>query len=150
MKQILLPVLVLLTIASCGTSKKETKTSKTEVSKKEATEMTNNVRIHDVWGLTKLLDKDNSKKIQIEFDTKEQTFNGTDGCNTISGAITKLDGNTIELGDASGTRMACEDMETPAQYQALLKQVKHYNIKDLNLYLLDEDKKVLLTFKKID
>lgn len=143
MKQIIVSI-VILVFMGCGAKKKEVTSSA-----KEKKEVVDKVPIHDNWKLIKMLDKDISKNIPIEFN-KDSKFYGTDGCNNISGVITKLNDDTIVLGAVMSTRMACKDMKTPAQYQNLLKQVQQYKIEASNLYLLGADKKTLLVFKKID
>lgn len=74
---------------------------------------------------------------------------GTAGCNTYFGPYT-LEADTLGIGPAASTRMACMDpegvMEQEAAYLAALSEVAGYDIERNTLRLLDADGAVLLVF----
>jgi heat shock protein HslJ len=117
------------------------------------------IRLHDIWALTEiqgkpidrsLLSQNRQEVPSLEFNLSTMQVYGTDSCNRLSGGIEKLGQGKIEFGALAGTLMACQNMELADAFQKRLAQVKHYELSDLNLRLLDNDKKPLLQFKKVD
>lgn len=46
--------------------------------------------------------------------------------------------------------MACKNMHTSEKFTQALQLVRFYTVKNLHLYLLDKNKKELLSFIKVD
>ncbi len=76
-------------------------------------------------------------------------FFGNDGCNQVFGSFS-LSKDKIKFKNISSTMMMCENMEIPTLYIKLLEKSRFYKIEDLVLYLLDEDKTIILEFLKVD
>jgi heat shock protein HslJ len=93
---------------------------------------------------------DGQKNAQIEIRIPEMRIVGNDGCNSITGSITKFDDGIIEFGPIAGTRMMCADMTIPDKFNIALSMVRSYKILNMKLILLDEEGKELVVFKKVD
>jgi len=114
--------------------------------------------LNDIWVLAKLKGKnikqdasnDQFKRPQLEIHVGEMKYSGTDGCNNIFGGIIELNEQTLRFGIGAGTRMMCQDMEVPDEFNRTLQEVSSYELKDLKLYLLDADGTELMQFQKID
>jgi heat shock protein HslJ len=110
--------------------------------------------LHDIWVITQMNGQDfpdnTSKQPQLEFKVQEKKFLGNDSCNQIFGELTKLNNTDLEFGMIAGTKMACPEMQVADEYRSLLGQTRHYEIKNLQLFLFDAEKELLLTFKKVD
>lgn len=114
--------------------------------------------LNDIWVLEKLkgktinrgIDNDQLKMPQLEFHVGEMRYTGTDGCNNIFGGILELNEKTLRFGIGAGTRMMCQHMEVPDEFNRTIPQVNSYEVKDLKLHLLDADGIELMQFQKID
>ncbi len=123
------------------------------VTNKQDVNVENQTKLNDIWILKKIEGnsfKKMKKDIVLEFNINNKIFYGTDGCNRISGNFKKLTKDELSFGIIRKTMMACIDMEIPNKYGQLLEKVEFYKIDKLNLYLLDENKRVLLEFLKVD
>lgn len=113
------------------------------------------LRLNDIWALEKMqgesiiLDQA-MQRPQLEIHLRDMKIIGNDGCNHFSGAIRSLDMGTIVFGPVASTRRFCQGMEVSNQFNDLMSRIQSYVIKDLNLYLSDEQGKELLSFRKID
>ena len=111
--------------------------------------------IHDIWSLTAMESQaiDPSTFIEIpniEFNLTENTFAGSDGCNSYSGEIKKIGKKELILGNMSSTEMYCGKMEATDLYNSLLLKVVAFKRDAMKLHLLDKDNKLLLSFNKVD
>lgn len=121
---------------------------------KENKPLENKMLINDIWVLTEISESSISDEIekrpQLEFNSKENSFSGNNGCNQISGSLNKLTNIDLQFNVIRETRMACPDMKLSSAFQKLLHETRQYEIKDLSLILMDSQGKILLVFKKID
>ena len=73
------------------------------------------LRLHDIWALETLDSKDIPSKLlkrpTIEIFVKDKKVIGNDGCNSMSGAITKITENELVFDQLRGTKMACPNMD---------------------------------------
>lgn len=121
-----------------------------EISKAPAA--TTHSRLHDIWVLTSLdgeeLDAADSRPT-LELFPAEGRLAGTGGCNTIFGHMT-VDGNAIRFSGLGATKMYCDGlMQTENKFLRLLQQVDHFELRNLQLHLLQEEK-VLMSLRKVD
>jgi heat shock protein HslJ len=75
---------------------------------------------------------------------------GSDGCNRLTGSITKLENGEIEFGPVAQTKKLCLDTDIPERFNAAFAQTKKYSRDGLFLIFSDETGKELLRFKKVD
>lgn len=114
--------------------------------------------LDDTWLLEKLngnpLDpgsvSQGSQPPQLEIHVGEMKYNGTDGCNNIMGGIHELNESNLRFGMGAGTRMMCQKMEIPDEFNRTLPEVSSYKVQDLKLHLFDKEGKELMQFQKID
>ena len=114
-----------------------------------------NTRIHDIWVLTSIHQKEikidyKSQRPMIEINTSEMTFLGNDGCNRFSGSIKKLTDKNIKFGQLRSTMMACPDSHITNRFLENMEQISSYVIKGLKLIFLDKEGIELLIFQKVD
>lgn len=139
-------ILILFLLQGCEIKKESLSTS-------QMAQMTDGITLHDIWALKKIEQKKYKKtfrQIYLEFNIKEKTFYGNDGCNQILGRLEKVTKTQLIFGLVSGTLMACENMNTSEKFTQTLEQVRFYRVENLHLYLLDKNKKELLNFLKVD
>lgn len=114
--------------------------------------------VNDTWILEKLNGLnissgsvgESNKFPQLEIQVGEMKYLGTDGCNNYIGGIIELSETTLRFGIGAGTRMMCEQMEIPDEYNRTLPKVHTYKAADLKLLLFDKEGKELMQFKKVD
>ena len=118
----------------------------------------NRLVVNDIWVLENLNGypinsgdlSDQSNPPQLEIHVGEMKYNGTDGCNNYFGGIIELNESILRFGIGAGTRMMCEQMEVPDEYNRTLSEVHRYKVKDLKLHLFNKEDTKLMQFKKID
>ncbi len=127
-----------------------------EVLDKQADET---LRLHDIWALTELNGRDiesmtalndRQQRPSLEFNLNKMQVFGTDSCNRLSGGIEALGQGRIKFGALVTTLMACPDMKLADEFTQALNQIKHYQLSDLKLTLLNADEQSILEFKKVD
>lgn len=138
MKQILI---LLITLSACQVKKETTNTDIT--------------RLHDIWALSSIDGKEytpeqSQKHPTLEIYVAEKRVAGNDGCNGIFGGIETLSSNELKFGMLAGTKMMCQKMEVADAFGAALGQVAFYELKELKLSLLDQDRNELMVLKKVD
>ena len=114
--------------------------------------------LHDLWVLeaingetVKKPENDNQRPLPaIEINVTEMRVMGSDGCNRLTGSITKLENGEIELGPIAQTKKLCLDNDIPDRFNPLLSQTKKYRRDGVYLIFSDETGKELLRFKKVD
>ena len=115
------------------------------------------LRINDIWMLRSMEGtlvteeqlSDRLKRPYIEFHLRDSRYMGTDGCNTFRGGIESIQDKEMRLGPGMSTRMACADMTIPDAFMKLLARVDSYQIRELNLILMEGETE-LLSFRKTD
>ncbi len=114
--------------------------------------------LHDLWVL-EAINGETVKKPEnndqrplpaIEINVTEMKIMGSDGCNRLTGSITKLENGEIELGPVAQTKKLCLDTDIPDRFNAAFAQTKKYHRDGLQLIFSDETGKELLRFKKVD
>ena len=114
--------------------------------------------LNDIWVLENLNGNplipasisEESLPPQLEIHVGEMKYNGTDGCNNIFGGIVELNESNLRFGIGAGTRMMCQKMEIPDEFNRTLPEVNNYKVRDLKLHLFDKEGKEVMQFKKID
>lgn len=105
-----------------------------------------------IWSLEAMQDKRVQAKtvqtVKLQFDEEKKEFFGNDGCNNIFGKLEKINETELVFGEIASTKMACKNMEFSSAYIQLFHSVHFYKIKNLHLFLLDGDKKIVLEYKK--
>lgn len=114
--------------------------------------------LHDIWVL-EAINGETVKKPEnndqrplpaIEINVTEMRVMGSDGCNRLTGSITKLENGEIELGPVAQTKKLCLDTDIPERFNAAFAQLKKYHRDGLQLFFSDETGKELLRFKKVN
>ena len=84
--------------------------------------------------------------VTLQFEG-EARVHGKSACNRYFASYT-LDGSRLRFGQAGATRMMCREslMTLENNYFAMLQQVESYQLKDEQLTLYDEQRKILLQF----
>lgn len=104
------------------------------------------------WKLTRLRGQPvtvaaGGREPHLVFQAGEKRFAGSGGCNRLIGSY-RLDGATLELGQAASTMMACaEGMATEHAFTTALAEVRGWKITGEQLELLADDGSVLLRFE---
>ncbi len=114
--------------------------------------------LHDLWVLeaingetVKKPGNDDQRPLPaIEINVTEMRVMGSDGCNRLTGSITKLENGKIELGPIAQTKKLCLDNDIPDRFNPLLSQTKKYRRDGEHLIFSDVTGKELLRFKKVD
>jgi heat shock protein HslJ len=75
---------------------------------------------------------------------------GVDGCNHFNGPIRQVDSTMLVFGPIAGTRKMCVHMQVPDRFNQLLNQVRSYQLRELKLFLYDEQQNELMSFQKTD
>lgn len=148
-------LMLAIAVASCK-SKEKTVKENTEAMVPENASA--NLIINDIWALQSIKGIDyTAKNIEkgaqipvLEFHIKEMRYGGNDACNSIFGAIDKINSSEIVFGTGGSTRMFCEDDEVSPIFKNNMTLVSNYKIEKTTLMLLDAKGAVLMTFRKID
>jgi heat shock protein HslJ len=136
-------ILITVMFVSCGSANKM---------------VTWEANLHHIWVLSSIDGKDLSDFEgsapsgipTLEIKVSEMQYSGNDGCNNYFGGITELDGTIIIFGIGGATRMMCENMEVPDQFNRTLPLVASYKIENLELVLLDKEEQVVMLLKTTD
>lgn len=112
--------------------------------------------LHDIWVLSEFpaIGKEWKKSAasvpQLEFFVSEERIVGYTGCNQLSGHL-KSDDKNIDLDKLASTKKSCENevMQFENKFIAALKKVNRYEIKNLKLYLF-ENQTLMMVLNKVD
>lgn len=91
-----------------------------------------------IEGLEKL-----STSPTLTFQQEDEKLSGYAGCNNYFATYTVND-NVLNIGNAGATRMLCPDMSVEDTFLKTLPLVQRYEIKKKELYLYDQNDKVLI------
>ena len=81
----------------------------------------------------------------LQFNASNQV-KGADGCNRVMGAY-QVQGDKLEFSQLASTKMACiDDNGVPQQFGEALSKVKHYQVFNKTLKLLDQHGNLLIQF----
>lgn len=113
------------------------------------------LQIHDIYVITNISGYGEIKDLSIaptmEINTTKNQVFGKDACNNYSASINLLTDTDITFGMAMATKMYCEEtMPIADAFHKAFNQVKHYQYKEGFLYLMNDERKVILTLKKVD
>lgn len=118
--------------------------------------LANKTRLHDIWFLEEMGGKPitniapGNGRPRIEMMLPKQRILGNDGCNEIRGKLILVGEERLEIGTLAGTKKLCPDIKNPEIFKGMLLNTKFYEIKNLHLYLMDQQGKTMLKFKKGD
>ena len=84
----------------------------------------------------------------MEINTLEMKYTGSDGCNHFTGGIMEVDDEHLKFGITAGTRKMCMEMEIPDQFNECLTQVSTYKIKKQALHLFNPEGELLMKLEK--
>ncbi len=133
MKTLLLPLIILLVLASCKSKKGATQTIKLENSS---------------WEVISLSDKPVKAKQTLVLNSDQ--INGQAACNKYSGSIIIEENKTIKINDILSTKMGCDKLSEEQLFYTNLRNVASYEIsKNEELLLYSKDKTLLVKLKKI-
>lgn len=113
------------------------------------------LRIVDIW----VLEAINGKSIERSITSVSATFQvdlvndrvyGNGSCNNFNGTLLNLTGTEIQISPLASTRMFCQNNMIENQYLKLLETTSTYEIGSNQLRMFDDEKKHILTFKKVD
>ena len=110
-------------------------------------------RIHDIWAAVRIDGNPINRMVTIprlEINLTKNKIFGNDGCNEYSGAITEVSDTQLKFGRLAATRKLCQNMEVTNRFNEAMSNVASYQLKGLNLILLDNKGKEVLAFLKID
>ncbi len=110
-------------------------------------------QLHDIWAVTKINGNPVNKSNPIpdmEINLTTMKIMGTNGCNNYNGSIESISDKKIKLGPIATTRMMCQNMEAPNQFNAAISNVNTYRLDGLQLMFFDENGKEILSLKKVD
>lgn len=113
------------------------------------------LQIHDIYVITNISGygelNDLATAPTMEINVTENRVSGKDACNSYGAEIKTLNDNDIEFGMAMATKMYCQEtMSIADAFHKAFNQVKHFQYKEGFLYLMNEERKVILTLKKVD
>jgi heat shock protein HslJ len=100
--------------------------------------------LHEVNGVPVQLSGTN-KDAHLNFIPRDKRYNGSGGCNRISGNYEIRQGR-ISFSEPTGTRMMCNDQAFEDNFISLLKRVDRYSIEN-DMMVLKDGNRVLLIFK---
>ena len=112
-------------------------------------------QLHDIWALTSIESTtyeigDSPKYPTLEINLSENKVFGNDVCNRFFSGIDSVGYEVLHLGMLAGTKMICQNMEVADSFGKLLSATRRYKLQELQLTLMDDEGKELLTFKKVD
>ena len=141
MKKLLLFILSAFILISCHTSKKSS--GKTVIEKNNAESLSGN------WQLQMLFASDNkwSNIPMIDINVKDKSFNGSSGCNSISGKFTINESYIAFDKNIISTKMACTNNYEKSFLAALVK-INRYSLTKNELEL-GQGEIVIMRFKKV-
>lgn len=117
-------------------------------------QMDKTLRINDIWVLTHIMNAPLSRNTSggknpyIELNLAKKQILGHSGCNQLQGKIIKINSTTILFSDLNAEDNTCENVQSES-FLSYLKSINHYTI-DKGTLIMKENKKELLTFKKVD
>lgn len=114
------------------------------------------LRLTNIWKVIELGEIKNpavrEKALTVEINVSEQWVNGFSGCNTFRGRIAKVTDKELLFGYLASTMMACGEEENKLERLMVeqLSETKFYKFENRNLYLMNQEDKVLLVLLNVD
>lgn len=114
------------------------------------------LRLTDIWKVIEMGEIKNpmarEKALTMEINVSERRVFGFSGCNTFRGGIAKVTEKELIFGNLASTMMACGEQENKLErlMSDQLSATRNYTIENRNLFLRDEDGKLLMILLKVD
>lgn len=139
--------LLILGLASCGTSNQQKMTTKAN---KTSSSITDNHWVLKTLDLKIYEDMTvGGKRVGFTLDPQTNRISGFGGCNNFMGGYTLKDGNKIEFSQMGSTKMACPHSNFPEHlFMSSFGKVKSYVIEGDELKFLDENNRNVAVFSK--
>jgi heat shock protein HslJ len=103
------------------------------------------------WRLTHIRKKEvseNPKSVTIHFNISQNNVYGNDSCNSFFGSIKQITSNKMHFGALASTKRWCKDMSLATPFLQAIENVFFYRLDENSLFLLDENKSILMQFKR--
>jgi heat shock protein HslJ len=114
------------------------------------------LRLTDIWKVIELGEIKNpmarEKALTMEINVSERRVFGFSGCNTFRGGIGKITEKELIFGNLASTMMSCGEQENKLERLMVsqLAATRNYTIENRNLFLRDEEGKLLMVLLKVD
>lgn len=114
------------------------------------------LRLTDIWKVIELGEIKNpmarEKALTMEINISERRVFGFSGCNTFRGGIAKVTEKELIFGNLASTMMACGETENMLErlMSDQLAATRNYTIENRNLFLRNEEGKLLMVLLKVD
>jgi heat shock protein HslJ len=114
------------------------------------------LRLTDIWKVIEMGEIKNpmarEKGLTMEINISERRVFGFSGCNTFRGGIAKVTEKELIFGNLASTMMACGEQENKLErlMSDQLSATRNYTIENRNLFLRDEEGKLLMVLLKVD
>lgn len=114
------------------------------------------LRLHDIWVLTHLHGQtikdpiEGMERPRLEIQVADMRAMGTDGCNGFNGGIQTLTDSALVFAPLASTLMMCRDMSVADPFNRAMREVRRYQLEDLELILMNEESEEILRFQKVD
>ena len=111
------------------------------------------VNLNGVWLLSHIQDKaidanGYRKTPQLLIVTENMSISGNDSCNSLFSSIKTLTADKMVLGFVGTTKMLCSDMTVADLLYKNLENIIHYQVKNNQLILFDDQHNQLLRFTR--
>ena len=103
------------------------------------------------WRLTHIREKEvseNPKSVTIHFNISQNNVYGNDSCNSFFGSIKQITSNKMHFRALASTKRWCKDMSLATPFLQAIENVFFYRLDENSLFLLDENKSILMQFKR--
>jgi heat shock protein HslJ len=114
------------------------------------------LRLTDIWKVIEMGEIKNpmtrEKSLTMEINVSERRVFGFSGCNTFRGGIAKITEKDLIFGNLASTMMSCGEQENKLERLMVdqLAAARNYTIENRNLFLRNEEGKVLMVLLKVD
>lgn len=114
------------------------------------------LRLTNIWKVIELGEIKNpaarEKALTIEINVSDRRVFGFSGCNTFRGGIAKVTEKELLFGNLASTMMACGEEENKLErlMGEQLSETKFYKFENRNLYLMNQEEKVLIVLLNVD
>ena len=110
--------------------------------------------LNDIWSVYEFAQAPKKPKragsLNLEINIRTMQIFGNDGCNALRAQIEKLEGDELRFGPLMSTKKFCADMSDADRYQKALSAVAYFERNQNKLQMMDEQRRPLLQFKKVD
>jgi heat shock protein HslJ len=103
-------------------------------------------KLIELYGHPVAVQDDKAKEAHIIFKNEGSRFNGSAGCNRITGAYRTGESGAIVFSQTAATRMMCLNIETETQFLKVLETADNYTVQNDTLVLNNAEMKPLARF----